>query len=455
MALEERAHGAPQQSFVHSPTGFRRLTPNLLRADRAAEKFTGFPEGVSTHGQLLGAFKAAAPRLGISPRLIHMVDYLFCHTKAQDWKPDSRPIVWPSNETLGIALGLERSQVKALTRQLIEFELVTMKDSPNGHRYGHRHPNNDSGRITVAYGFDLSLFAVRYAEFVQVAEEHKAERKAFKKLRRRRTIAHNAIIQILDTAEEYGFEDEEWQLLSRETIDLIRSLKTVDRLDEMEAGVKSLERRWQGARERLEQLLGTVDSTPKGPENRPHYYNYNPTVNLDKDTVIAANKCSGAEAAPPSHVQKPEPEPASSQSPARPHSPRTPNGKFYGTTPDELVQLAPKLRQYLRRPDPDWRDIVDAADWLRSELEVSKSLWGEACLAMGRELAALALAIGVSTRPPEHFKSGPGGYFHGIVAKHIAGTLRIEGTIWSLRRANNPGTYADRQRSPRQEGFDA
>jgi hypothetical protein len=29
--------------------------------------------------------------------------------------------------------------------------------------------------------------------------------------------------------------------------------------------------------------------------------------------------------------------------------------------------------------------LVDAADWLRHDLDVSKPLWGEACLAMGRE----------------------------------------------------------------------
>lgn len=53
-------------------------------------------------------FKAAAPRLGISPRLVHAVDYLFCHTRPQDWQPDSRPIVWPSNETLPAAASRRR-----------------------------------------------------------------------------------------------------------------------------------------------------------------------------------------------------------------------------------------------------------------------------------------------------------------------------------------------------------
>jgi replication initiation protein RepC len=67
---------------------------------------------------------------------------------------------------------------------------------------------------------------------------------------------------------------------------------------------------------------------------------------------------------------------------------------------------------------------------------------------MGRELAAVALAI-VSTKEPEHFRSSPGGYFHGMVAKHLAGALHLERTVWALRRAMNPEHYAERGREAR------
>jgi replication initiation protein RepC len=70
--------------------------------------------------------------------------------------------------------------------------------------------------------------------------------------------------------------------------------------------------------------------------------------------------------------------------------------------PDEL---APRLRLYLRRPSPSWPEIVEAADWLRHDRDVSKPLWGEACLAMGREQAAIALAV-VSTKEPGHRPGG-------------------------------------------------
>src|SRR5262249_28788480 len=141
--------------------------------------------------------------------------------------------------------------------------------------------------------------------------------------------------------------------------------------------------------------------------------------------VIAAKRCSGeGEGRHPSY-------------PAPVQSKRPEKGMVHGIRPDELVRLTPKLKPYLGRPNPAWPDIVEAADWLRHDLGVSRSLWGEACLAMGRELAAVALAI-VSTKEAEHFRTSPGGYFHGMVEKAKAGELHLERTVWALRRALEP-----------------
>jgi replication initiation protein RepC len=113
---------------------------------------------------------------------------------------------------------------------------------------------------------------------------------------------------------------------------------------------------------------------------------------------------------------------------------RTDSGPLMRLTTDELLILAPRLRTYLTTPRPDWRDIVNAADWLRGEMGISRALWGEACLAMGREAAAVAVAL-VSARPAEHFRTSPGGYFYGMVQKAKAGELNLVRTIWGLRQA--------------------
>jgi len=101
----------------------------------------------------------------------------------------------------------------------------------------------------------------------------------------------------------------------------------------------------------------------------------------------------------------------------------------------QLLDLAPRLARYVPSTTPTWPDIVDAAGgWLRQELGVSPSLWGEACRVMGREQAALALAI-VSTKAAAHFTRGAGGYFAGMMRKAERGELRLERTIWALREA--------------------
>jgi replication initiation protein RepC len=379
---------------------------------------------VTAPGQLLAAFKAAAPRLGISPRLVHAVDWLFRFTQPQDWEKGGRPIVWPSASMQQDSLGLSLTQVKEINRRLIELGLLTMKDSPNGKRYGMRDPK---GRIVEAYGFDLSPIAARHSEFVQLAEEARAERQLMGRLRRRATIARKGVVQILETATEYGFAGGEWLSLAEDLAAITRALKATERLEDMEAGVMSLERRQAAARERLEVLLKLVDSDPKQSEIRPHQHNYKRSPNPKKDTVITIEDCSA--------------EGEGAQNPAAPpQRPKTAEkGRVHGISPDEIVRLAPKLKLYLARPSPTWPEIVDAADWLRHDLGVSKSLWGEACVAMGRELAAVALAI-VSAKEAGHFRTTPGGYFHGMVAKAAAGELHLERTVWAMRRAAEPQT---------------
>ena len=394
MAQDNCAQEAPQGRHT-MPDRLSALDAGAVETDRTAEAFAGLPEGVKSPGQLLATFKAAAPHLGITPRLVHALDWLFRFTQPQDWKKDSRPIVWPSARMQQEALGLSPTQVKATNRQLIELGLVTHEGQSERQALRHTRPEGAHCR-----GLRLRSLAHRHTlcRVRPRAAEARAERRAMGRLRRRATIARKGIVQILETAAEYGFEGEEWRVLASDMTALTRALRGVERLDEMELGVASLERRQIAARERLEQLLGTVDSDPKGPENRPHYNNYKSDPYPEQDTVIAAKECSGGGEGPAPSPQ----EPRVRKRPER--------GMVDGIAPDELVRFAPKLKPYLRGPRPTWSDIVDAADWLRHDLGVSKSLWGEACGTMSRYRAAVALAI-VSTKEPGHFRSIAGRLF--------------------------------------------
>jgi replication initiation protein RepC len=108
--------------------------------------------------------------------------------------------------------------------------------------------------------------------------------------------------------------------------------------------------------------------------------------------------------------------------------------KALRVTATELVDLAPRLAQYVPHGTVTWSHVLDAADWLRGELGASRSLWSEACQCMGRDMAALAIAI-VSTKAQGHFTRSAGGYFAGMVRKHQLGELRLERSLWALREA--------------------
>jgi replication initiation protein RepC len=419
MDTENGATGVLRRGSAYAPTGFRRLTPGLIKVDGVADGFTGLPDGVTAYGQLLAAFKAAAPRLGVAPRLVHAVDWLFRFTQPQDWEREARPIVWPSALLQQEALGICESQAKRLNRSLIELGLITMKDSPNGKRYGRRDAR---GRIVEAYGFDLSPLAARYQEFVQLAEEGRAERATMGRLRRRATSARKGIVQILESARDYNLSDEEWSTLERDMRMIVEKLRRAERPDVMEAGVVSLERRQNEARNRLEMLLKAVRKTPSPSENAPHQYTYKPTLNPKQDTVITSKSSS----------ETPDIKVLSSATPETSEQPE--KGITHRIQPDELVRLAPRLKTYLHHPNPTWPEIIDAADWLRHDLDVSKPLWGDACLTMGRDLAAITLAI-VSTKDREYFRTTPAGYFHGMLQRAKAGELHLDRSIWALRQA--------------------
>ena len=106
-----------------------------------------------------------------------------------------------------------------------------------------------------------------------------------------------------------------------------------------------------------------------------------------------------------------------------------------GIAPDELIDLAPRLGEWVAPAGrwATWSDVLDAAPALCTELEIPRRLWVEACGSLGCYRAAMALAI-VSTKPAEHFRKGPAAYFTGMMHKAERGQLNLERSLWKLRR---------------------
>ena len=419
-----------------APTGARRISLAMLAARDQADHFIGVGAGTAKPFGYLAAFQEAVPYLGLPSQAFMLVAWLVKQTMPCDWEVGSRPIAWPSARHQQEFLNLSPARVNALNRALFESGIFVIRDNEQGKRYGRRGPDK---RIIEAYGFDLSPLAQRAEEFIRIAAQAKAERDRMKALRQRITIARRAIRQAgeLLTALEKPLPVG-WTVLVLETAELVKSARRVERSDDLLPLAQSVENAQSRAEKWVKNFSEPMQTDPVGLACKPHTTNTNLISELP-DTVIAAEKSSEAR----SH-------PASSP---KPQGRAVRQGVSGIRRPEQLLELFPRLEQYVTAREPGWRDIVDAAGGaLRHELGVSATLWAEACRVMGREGAALALAI-VSSKPDGYFTRGPGGYFGGMVRRAEKGELYLEKTLWSLRGGrrlapSRPGNAAACVRQP-------
>ena len=183
---------------------FARLDAGASRSTcgRGSTRPTASPDcrnGTAKPLTFLFAFQQAEPYLGLPPHAFKLVSWLVGLTSPQDWEEGSRPIASPSAAASG---GISR-RVVAAAREDAQPRATGSRDlrdarHPQGRRFCRRDKND---RIIEAYGFDLSLLAMRYDEFVRIAANAKAERERMRKLRRLTTLARRAIMQ---AAEELG-----------------------------------------------------------------------------------------------------------------------------------------------------------------------------------------------------------------------------------------------------------
>lgn len=408
-----------------SAKGSRRLTLSMTAVRAQADRFEGLPRGMGKPLRFLAAFQEAEPYLGLPPQAYKLIAWLVKMTQAQDWEAGSRPLVWPSAARQADFLGLSRNAVKTLNRVLFEAGVLVMRDSPTGKRYGRR---DDRGLIVEAYGFDLSPLAFRYDEFIRIAAQARAERERMQALKRRATCARRSLAQIGETLIANGGPPPDWPQLAAAAAERIAALRKARTPEDLAAIVKALESWNSQALAWTTELYQTRKTIPEGPVDGPLTISTNSSSH-PSDTVLADEKRNRAETVARPTEAKLGANPAPQDKIAAREFENA--AKVH---PRELLQLAPRLADYAPQPFPDWADIVNAAgEGLRVELGVSPSLWSEACLTVGRPLAAIALAI-VSTKPAEHFTRGAGGYFAAMIKRAKTGELRLDRSLWKLRR---------------------
>lgn len=423
-----------------TPTGRRKMTARILSA-RAAYGGSYDP---TTPGKVLSAFKRASNALGIPRRLVDLVDYLVGRTFAADWSGEA-VMAWPSNATLGDALDLGRTQIKTLIRVGQELGLFEMRDAPNGQRYGHR--DRQGGRVTSAYGFDLTPLAVRRTEFEQIAAAHAEQRREAGRLRAEIIAVRNRVLSLAELGQESGAAGD-WESVREDAYRLAaqRSGSYEPRhLSEILAALFELHEaaiEVLTPAEPVDSFTGTADQTtvhpvntdPKGSEKRPAITPTNPPSIAKANTEADGPSRPGVirrGAATTHNEQHRSPIEAAPVKTDKREGRRESALRGFVVTTDFILRIAPAFQSWTTSPQPSWRDLLEASWMVRSELGISQHAWAQACVTLGQTEAVTMLAA-ISARHAAGDVKSPGGLMRRMVELHERGELRLDRTLFGL-----------------------
>ena len=432
------------------PTGRRQITPPQLRAEAPmAASFTPI-----TPGRALAAFKRAGPALGVSRRVVDLVDCLMSYSPAQDWegRPGLGPVVWPSDVELEDRLCIGPSQRKTLVRAAMDAGFMRLRRSPNGKRYGYR---DRRGAIVNAYGFDLAPLAERMAEFERTAAEWQARRDEGRRLRREISSSRNQILSLVDLARMQSLEGKQWAAAAAQA-DALWHQRGSQRdplpLLPIAARLRAL---CIHVQEQVTAALATVEdvsSDPMGPEYRPHQTTTTQVLTAKADTTNATAAGPNRPIAQKEESSRGQPGRCTVEGQPRvmptrkgvavgdkavgtplPQSDAAPPCPLRGfmVTPAFILQVAPIFRDWTSSARPSWQELARVAYDIRGAIGISPHAWGQAWIMLGSEGAIAALAAICARHAAGQVKS-PGGLLRKMVELHQKGTLRLDATLFGL-----------------------
>lgn len=433
--------------------GLRRMDDALYRSADDAEAFEGLPEGM-THWDVFWHLDRAAMPMGFTRVEIDTLRVLYKFSQTQDWSVDSRPIVWPANDTLMLELGLSRTALKYRLRCLAAKGLIAFRDSPTGKRYGHR---DHQGHLILSatFGIDLAPAARRLDECELAAERHAAEREMRRDLRRRRTIAVKAVRQAIEAALEYelAVDVQAWQAGLLGLADVsdpwtpLRVLAGVVSEAELlrakaESAVKSalaaVAPSPAGASQAGNAVVDVEDLDPAGSIDRPRIHI---TTELKIDKSNYCNAALRSERRPGSQAERDPETPgagrsAGAQGQASSVSDRHGHGVDYISRSMALRLMPNTMLAFLTEVVPDvrgatWAQLVDLAYWHLQDLGISQRAWDSACSSIGRNGAAVAVFI-IAAKRSEIRK--PDRYLRSMAYRAEAGELQLHRSAWGILR---------------------
>lgn len=426
--------------------GWRKPTPGLAKAEQHAQvgERLAVPKA-----QAIGALKKVAAAIGLKAPDMLLLDTLAAVTQPQDWEEGRRPIVWASNAFLTEQIGYSLAALRRHIRRLCELGIISMKDSPNGKRWGRR---DDCGYIVEAYGFDLAPLAARAEEFEALYAGILEERALCKSLRNTITVARRAIRAKIEKAQESALRGP-WKDLTEEFTMALQSLpkrsdhadKLMDLVDCFLALKEKVEEAFSMAFDCPEDSDKQSSQEPMGTDLRKSLFSQNMIpMGIKNETHIQTtnkldfvnSKCSANRATVKS-AQDPNPikelEDAKFDLDGIEWTTRQRKNKTTEVELSTIMAACPEFadlaRGFFGGYVKNWDDMHRAAGLLRPMVGISEDAWNIAQQKLGPFVAAATIAL-IYDKSAKGEVISAGGYLRGIVGKACAGQLHLERSFY-------------------------
>ena len=431
------------ESIPSHITGGRRSSPELRASIQMAEAFEGLPAEVERY-DLLTLVKRAGRQAGFTSGMIELLDYYMAFTRECDWEEGARPIVFQSLAKTALDFGVSERQIQKTEQALFRAGAITWNDSGNHRRYGQRAPK--TGRITYAFGVNLTPLAFLKATLEQKLEEKEARDQAW--LAEKRKISwYRAQIRALIGE---GGSDEAEATYNRIAVP-IKAYMSLETLREIAVEHKECHESLQQALQDQSPVEKSVSipkiKTPEGEQKFTHIYNTNQRPSDKSDTCNPEDNAFRESVTRPSEVHPRHRSPGKTARRAggehqegnltqggREKPPVT-AGLDHVTWKQVLNAASDRFRAHIpvhNRP-LDWKDLVDAANGLLPELGINTSAWNEACTVLGTTGAALCVLITdhAALREKDRVRN-PGGYLRSMTRKAQRGELHLHRSIFGI-----------------------
>lgn len=398
-----------QTHNVTSPFGRRTMTLAMIARQAAARQIPATAR--ANKWKVFQHIREARDLIGATDRALAILNALLSFHPETELSGSDELIVWPSNEQLmARANGMPATTLRRHLAVLVECGLIIRRDSPNGKRFARK---SDEGKIEQAYGFDLSPIVARAAEFENMADTVREERKALRVAREKVTLLRRDIVKMIETAIDEKVPGN-WgrvTLAYQEIISRLPRLASLEVLGEVTAELNQL---WSDIREALESFANSQIPDANESHSGAHIQNSNPDSISESESGLE----KWAEAAP---------------------AEGTGNVRILPVRemPLSLVlDACPAMREFaeagLSGTIRQWRDFLAAAELVRPMLGVSPSAWRAACHTMGEQQAAITLAA-IYQRSAQI--ANPGGYLRNLTERAGEGKFSTWPMIMALLRA--------------------